>query len=45
MEQILDPDVRAGYAQRGRQRTEALSPAACADALTGFLAGHLGLGT
>ena len=43
MERMLQPDVRAQYSQLGRQRAEELSPAASADALVDFLAGHLGV--
>jgi len=44
MERMLQPDVRARYSELGRQRAEELSPAASANALVDFLAGHLGLG-
>jgi glycosyltransferase involved in cell wall biosynthesis len=43
MERMLDPAVRARYSELGQQRAEALSPAASAGALIGFLSGHLGL--
>ena len=43
METILQPEVRAHYAELGRQRVEALSPIACASTLTDFLRGHLNL--
>lgn len=44
MERMLQPDIRARYSELGRQRTEALSPAACGGALVSFLSEHLGLG-
>jgi glycosyltransferase involved in cell wall biosynthesis len=44
MEEMLQPDVRAHYAELGQQRAEALSPIACASTLVDFLTGPLGLG-
>ena len=44
MGQMLQPDVRGRYSELGQQRTEALSPTACASALVDFLSEHLGLG-
>lgn len=43
MERMLQPDVRARYAELGQRRTEVLSPAACGAALLDFLSGHLRL--
>jgi len=43
MGQMLEPDVRAHYAELGYERVEALSPTACASALVDFLTGNLGL--
>ena len=42
MERMLQPDVRARYSSWA-ERAEALSPAASADALVDFLAGHVGV--
>jgi glycosyltransferase involved in cell wall biosynthesis len=44
MEYMLQPEVRAHYAELGHQRVESLSPKACASALVDFLFGHFGLG-
>jgi glycosyltransferase involved in cell wall biosynthesis len=43
MGKMLQPDVRAHYAELGRQRVEVFSPAACAGTLVDFLTGNLGL--
>ena len=43
MELMLQPDVRAKYAELGQQRTEAFSPIASGRALVDFLSKHLGL--
>jgi glycosyltransferase involved in cell wall biosynthesis len=43
MEEMLQPDVRAHYAEIGHQRVEEFSPAACASTLIDFLTGNLGL--
>lgn len=43
MERMLQPDVRARYAELGRQRADALSPAASANVLVDFLSDYLGL--
>ena len=43
MASMLQPEVRARYSELGRQRAEALSPAASATALVEFLSEHLGL--
>jgi len=43
MGEMLRPDVRAHYAEIGRQRVEEFSPAACASALIDFLDANLGL--
>jgi glycosyltransferase involved in cell wall biosynthesis len=43
MENMLQPEVRAHYAELGHQRVEALSPAACAGTLVDFLSGRFGL--
>jgi len=43
MERILQPDVRARYAELGKQRADALSPAASANLLVDFLSERLGL--
>jgi glycosyltransferase involved in cell wall biosynthesis len=42
MVQMLQPDVRQRYSELGRQRAEALSPAASANALLDFITGQLG---
>ena len=43
MESMLQPEVRAHYAELGYQRAEALSPLACASALVDFLSGRFEL--
>lgn len=43
MEQMLHPQVRRHFAERGYQRAEQLSPAASGRALAGFLTGSLGI--
>ncbi len=43
MEQMLQPEVRAHYAELGYQRVESLSPAACAGMLVDFLSERFGL--
>jgi glycosyltransferase involved in cell wall biosynthesis len=43
MRSMLEPAVRAHYAELGYQRVEALSPLACASTLVDFLAGRFGL--
>jgi glycosyltransferase involved in cell wall biosynthesis len=43
MARILEPEVRAWYARLGRQRVEALSPAASATTLTDFLTARVGV--
>jgi glycosyltransferase involved in cell wall biosynthesis len=43
MGQMLQPEVRAHYAELGYQRVEALSPVACASMLVDFLSGRFGL--
>ena len=43
MERMLQPDVRARYTELGKQRANALSPAASANVLVDFLSKHLGL--
>jgi glycosyltransferase involved in cell wall biosynthesis len=43
MERMLEPEVRNWYSKLGRERAEALSPAASATALETFLSDHLGL--
>jgi glycosyltransferase involved in cell wall biosynthesis len=43
MGRMLDPSVRTRYSELGQQRSEALSPTACASALVDFLSEHLGL--
>ena len=43
MEEMLQPEVRAHYAELGHQRVEALSPVACASTLIDFLSGRFGL--
>jgi glycosyltransferase involved in cell wall biosynthesis len=43
MAHMLQPDVREHYANLGRQRAQALSPIASANALLDFLTGQLGL--
>lgn len=43
MGKMLQPDVRAHYAELGLQRVEVFSPAACAGTLIDFLTGNLGL--
>jgi glycosyltransferase involved in cell wall biosynthesis len=43
MVRMLKPDVREEYSQLGQRRIDALSPAASASALAGFLTGKLGL--
>ena len=40
---MLEPGVRTRYSELGQQRSEALSPIACATALVDFLSEHLGL--
>lgn len=45
MRRMLSPEVRARYSALGRQRAEALSPAASAHAFIEFLAGHVGIKT
>jgi glycosyltransferase involved in cell wall biosynthesis len=44
MEHVLQPSVRAQYSELGRQRADALSPAASANALIDFLTRQLRLG-
>jgi glycosyltransferase involved in cell wall biosynthesis len=43
MGQMLQPEVRAHYAELGYQRVEALSPVACASTLVDFLSGRFGV--
>jgi glycosyltransferase involved in cell wall biosynthesis len=43
MERMLQPAVRGQYAELGKQRADALSPTASADALVDFLVKHLGM--
>ena len=43
MEEMLQPEVRAHFAELGYQRVEALSPVACASTLVDFLSGRFGL--
>jgi len=43
MSEMLQPSVRAQFAELGRQRSEHMSPAASATALVNFLSGELGL--
>ncbi len=43
MGRMIEPETRAQYSKLGLQRTEALSPEACATALVEFLSRHLGL--
>lgn len=43
MERMLRPEVRAEYSELGRRRSAELSPAACAGALTSFLAESLAM--
>jgi hypothetical protein len=43
MVSMLQADVRARYSKLGRQRVEALSPMASANALIDFLTGQLRL--
>ena len=43
MECMLRPEVRSRYAELGRQRTDALSPAACGRVLIDFLSASLGV--
>jgi glycosyltransferase involved in cell wall biosynthesis len=43
MERMLEPAVRGQYAELGKQRADALSPAASASALVDFLVRHLGM--
>jgi hypothetical protein len=40
---MLQPELRAHYAELGHQRVEALSPVACASTLVDFLFGRFGL--
>ena len=40
---MLQPQVRAHFAELGYQRVEAFSPVACAGTLLDFLSGHFGL--
>jgi glycosyltransferase involved in cell wall biosynthesis len=43
MELMLEPEIRARYAELGLQRADALSPTASANVLLDFLSGYLGL--
>ncbi len=43
MESMLRPEVRAHYAELGRERVETFSPLACASALVDFLSERFGL--
>ena len=44
MENMLQPDVRARYAELGYRRVEDMSPEASAGALVDYLSGYFGLG-
>ena len=44
MGEMLQPEVRARFAELGYQRVETFSPAACAGTLLDFLSGRFGLG-